>query len=110
VPQTTTGAPVEIGDAEFPAFVTDNDLVIIDLWAPWCGPCKRIAPILEEIARENPKVVVGKINTDEHQDVARKYGVMSIPTMLFFKRGQLVDQVVGAVPKSEILRRIEPHA
>lgn len=104
------GKPVEIGDSDFPGFVAKNPLVIIDLWAPWCGPCKRVAPILEEIARENPeRVAVGKLNTDDHQQVARKYGVMSIPTMLFFKDGELFDQVIGAVPKSEILRRLEPH-
>lgn len=103
------GKPIDITDDQFPHFVSDHDLVIIDLWAPWCGPCKRIAPLLEEITREDPRVVVGKINTDENPRIAMKYGVMSIPTMLFFKGGQLVDQVVGAVPKTEILRRVEPH-
>jgi len=103
------GAPVEISDATFGEFVAQNDVVIVDCWAPWCGPCKRIAPILDEVAKEySGKLAIGKLNTDENPQTPMKFGVMSIPTLLVFKQGRLVNQIVGAVPKKDILAKVEP--
>ena len=95
--------PVDINDADFSQFVKQYPNVVVDAWAPWCGPCKRIAPILEELAREyDGKVAIGKLNTDENQRTAMSYGIMSIPTLLIFKDGQRVDQVVGLMPKDSL--------
>jgi thioredoxin 1 len=85
-----------------------NGLVMVDFWAVWCGPCRMIAPTIEELAKEYAgKVKVGKLNTDENPDVASKYKIMGIPTVMFFKDGQKVDQVVGAVPKPQLKAKID---
>ena len=89
---STTTWDAEVGKA--------NGLVLVDFWAVWCGPCLAVAPIVDELATEyDGKLKVLKLNTDENPDIAGKYGIMSIPTLLFFKNGQPVDKVVGAVPK-----------
>lgn len=96
-----------IGDAEFEANVIKSDQpVIVDFWAPWCGPCRMVGPKLEEIAAEQSgKVKVVKVNVDDNQQWAGKYGVMSIPTIMLFKDGQPAETIVGAVPKDEIIRK-----
>jgi len=100
---------VEATDANFENTVQKNDLVLIDFWAPWCGPCRALAPVLEEIASENSNLVVAKMNTDENPNIATQHGIMSIPTMMIFKKGELVDRLVGALPKSQIMEKLEPH-
>ena len=99
-------SPLPVTDQDFSSFVKQHPHVVIDMWAPWCGPCKRIEPILNELAGEySGKVVIGKLNTDENQQTMMKYGVMSIPTLLFFKNGERVDQIVGLVPKDALKQR-----
>ena len=80
--------------------------VLVDFWASWCGPCRMIAPVLEEVAAERPDVKVCKVNVDEEQELAISYGVSSIPTLLVFKNGQVVNKSIGAVPKAKILQML----
>lgn len=98
-------APANVTDASFDADVLRaKEPVVVDFWAEWCGPCKMIAPALEEIAAEmNGKVKIAKLNVDENQDTAMRYGVRSIPTLIMFKNGQQVATQVGAAPKGKLV-------
>ena len=101
--------PINITDDAFDKEVLQADTpVIVDFWATWCGPCKMIAPILEEIAGEYAeKIKVVKIDVDSNSQTAGKYNIMSIPSLLFFKNGEMIDQVVGAIPKAQLSARLD---
>ncbi len=93
---------VEITDDNFEQSVLQSDkLVVVDFWAEWCGPCRMVGPILEELAAENSNVVIGKMNVDENPEVPTQMGIRNIPTLLFFKGGKVVNKFVGATSKSE---------
>jgi len=96
-----------IDESHFGQIVRDNPHLVIDFWAEWCGPCRRVAPIVEEFAQEfTGKVTFGKCNTDENQRLAMQFGISAIPTMLFFSNGQMVDRLIGALPKEMIHSKI----
>ncbi len=98
-------------DENFKTEILESELpCLVDFWAPWCGPCRMVGPVIEEIAKEySGKLVVGKLNVDEAQKVASQYEVMSIPTLSIFKGGKIIDTVVGAMPKEAIVAKIKPH-
>jgi len=102
---------IEITDANFEQEVIKSDIpVLVDFWAVWCGPCKMIAPVVEELSNEyEGKVKVGKLDVDNNQNISIKYGIRSIPTLLIFKDGQKVDQIVGAIPKAQIVQKLESY-
>jgi thioredoxin 1 len=103
------GALNDVTDSNFQAEVIEAEgPVLVDFWAPWCGPCRVVGPVLEEIAAERPELRVVKLNIDENQETAAKFQVLSIPTMILFKAGEPVKTVIGAYPKKRLEQELEP--
>lgn len=98
---------VMIDDKNFDSFVKGNERAVVDCYADWCMPCRMVSPILEELSKEMDGVAFAKLNVDYSQNVAMRYGIMSIPTILLFKNGELADMVVGAMPKAMMKRQVE---
>jgi len=102
--------PIKLTDSNFEETVKKYDLMIVDFWAPWCGPCLVVSPIIEELAKEYAgKVVFGKLNVDENPKTASKFGVFSVPTIVFLRKGEEIDRIIGAVPKDYIKGKIEKY-
>lgn len=97
------GSPVEVGDAELDQLVKAYPAVVVDCWAPWCGPCRAMGPTIDELAKDQKgKVVFAKLNTDDNEQMATRFKIMAIPTLLFFKKGQLAERSTGLFPKKNI--------
>ena len=97
-------------NTSFDGLLEDQKLVIVDFWATWCGPCRMLSPLLDEVEAEmSDKITVVKVNVDDADEIAMRYRIMSIPTLLFFKNGQLVDKTVGAMPKSTLVEKINAN-
>lgn len=96
----------EITNDNFKQIVIDNDTVVVDLWAEWCGPCKALTPIIEKVATSMTDVFIGKVNVDENPEIASEYKIRSIPTLLFFKSGKLVLTHIGMIPETQLIEKI----
>ncbi len=108
---SSTSQVLSVSDHSFQTNVLASELlVLVDFWAPWCGPCRMVAPIVEEVAAQfEGRVSVVKLNVDDHPTLASQYGIRSIPTLVIFKAGQQVDQIVGAVPAKTVIQALEKH-
>ncbi len=102
--------PIHMTDSDMEKYINKYNLVVVDCWAPWCGPCQMIAPVIEELAKEfQGKIVFGKLNVDENQLTAAQYRIMSIPTLLVFKNGKLIDRIIGAMPKPMLKAKLSTY-
>ena len=103
--------PIEFTDSNFQKEVLDADTpVLVDFWAVWCGPCKMVAPVVEELAKEyNGVLKVGKVDVDSNPEMSMKFGIRSIPTIMIFKGGKVVEQIIGALPKKTLVDKLLPH-
>jgi thioredoxin len=100
--------PVVLTDSNFKIEIAKYPLMLVDFWAPWCGPCRMVSPIIEQLAREySGRVAFGKVNVDENQMISASFGIQSIPTMMMFKNGRAVDVMVGALPKAQIEMKLK---
>ena len=107
---TDFNKPVEMTDATFKEMILNHPFVVVDCWAPWCGPCRMVAPIIEELSRDYAgKILFGKLDVDENREVSMQYDIMSIPTLLVFKNGKLVDTIIGAMPRQTLEQKITRH-
>ena len=103
-------APLEITDTDIDESIKKYQTIVIDCWAPWCGPCRIVGPIIEDLAKEmQGKIVFGKLNVDENPITSTKHQIMSIPTLLVFKNGNLIDRLVGAMPKETLKQKLETY-
>ena len=103
-------SPVQLSDSNLDEILEKNSLVVVDCWAEWCGPCKMLTPIIHELSEDyEGRALVGKLNVDENPQTAMKHQLMAIPTLLFFKNGELVDHIVGVVPKATIEKTISKY-
>lgn len=102
--------PIEVTDANFDATLKENQFVLVDFWAEWCGPCRMVAPVMEDLAKEyEGRLKVAKLDVDSNPQTAMKFRVMSIPTIILFKNGQPVEVMVGAAPKNSFVARLNKH-
>ena len=107
---STLNKPVKVTDATFKETIQNNSIVVVDCWAPWCAPCRMVAPLIDELALEySGKILFGKLNVDENRAVAIKYQIMSIPTLLVFKNGELIDRIIGAQPREMLEPKLSRH-
>jgi thioredoxin 1 len=102
--------PISITDADLDENIKKYTTIVVDCWAPWCAPCRMVGPIIDDLAKEmKGKIVFGKLNVDENQITAAKYQIMSIPSLLVFKNGELVDKFIGAMPKEMLVQKLKPY-
>ena len=100
--------PIMLTDSNFASEVSKYPIMLVDFWAPWCGPCRMVSPMIEQLSREySGKVAIGKVNVDENQRIAASFGIQSIPTLMIFKGGKAVDVMVGALPKAQIEMKLK---
>lgn len=102
--------PIELDDSDFTESINKFPLLLVDFWAPWCGPCRMMSPVIDQVGNEyQGKLVVGKVNVDENPSISRQFGISSIPTLILFKKGQAVNNIVGSVSKSRIDEMVRMH-